>query len=67
MHKLGGVIADKLASQNLASKLVLAKLAEKTGLDDLPTDHFNCMLHTKSSEYKFFIKEFHTVDGKSLL
>ena len=61
------MIADTLASQNLGSKLVLAKLAEKTARDDLPTDQFICMLHTKSNKYKFFTKELHTDDGKSLL
>ena len=67
MNKLGGMVADTLASQKLASKQVLAKVAEETGRTDIPTDQFNCMLHTKSNEYKFFIKEIHTDDGKSLL
>ena len=67
MNKLGGVVADTLASQKLASKRVLAKVAEKTGRDDLPKEQINCMLHTKSNKYKFIIKEIHTDDGKSLL
>ena len=46
MNKFSVVIADTLASQNLASKLILAKLAEKTAADDLPTDQLKCMLHT---------------------
>ena len=67
MTKLGGIVADTLNAQKKASRQVLAKVAEITGRDDLPTEQSNCMLHTKGNINKIFVAEICTDDGKSLL
>ena len=67
ISKFGGIVADTLYAQKKASRGVLAKIAEKTGRTDLPTEQNNCMLHLKNSKFKFMNAEIKSDDGKSLL